>query len=201
MAKIITLAHQKGGVGKSTLALNLALCFKDQLRVALIDSDLQGSIYHLKEDFPELAILAPEKIAELPDLDYDLIFVDTPPYLSNRLNELFSYSDFILVPTKAGFFDVMAIKSTLTLVKFAQAQNQKLKAGIVLNMIKPRSGITVEVVTLLSSLGTPLLNTRLFDRVSLARSSMTSGILKSSDQKAIEEVTFLAEEIVNLLSE
>lgn len=57
MAKIITLAHQKGGVGKSTLALNLALCFKDQLRVALIDSDLQGSIYHLKEDFPELNIL------------------------------------------------------------------------------------------------------------------------------------------------
>jgi len=93
MAKIITLAHQKGGVGKSTLALNLALCFKDQLRVALIDSDLQGSIYHLKDDFPELDILTPEKISEIPKLDYDLIIVDTPPYLSNRLNELFSYSD------------------------------------------------------------------------------------------------------------
>jgi len=200
MAKIITLAHQKGGVGKSTLALNLALCFKDQLKVALIDSDLQGSIYHLKEDFPELDILAPEKISEIPQLEYDLIFVDTPPYLSNRLNELFSNSDYVLVPTKAGFFDVMAIKSTLALIKFSQAQNQRLKAGIVLNMIKPRSGITAEVVDLLSSLGTPLLNTRIFDRVSLARSSMTSGILKSTDQKAIEEVTLLAEEIVNIIS-
>jgi len=200
MAKIITLAHQKGGVGKSTLALNLALCFKDQLRVALIDSDLQGSIYHLKEDFPELDILAPEKIGEIPNLDYDLIIVDTPPYLSNRLNELFGYSDYVLVPTKAGFFDVMAIKSTLALIKFAQAQNHKLKAGIVLNMLKPRSGITAEVVELIQTLGTPLLNTRVFDRVSLARSSMTSGILKSTDQKAIEEVTFLAEEIVDLIS-
>ncbi|MCQ6958271.1 ParA family protein [Mucilaginibacter aquariorum] len=200
MAKIITLAHQKGGVGKSTLALNLALCFKDQLRVALIDSDLQGSIYHLKEDFPDLDILAPEKIGELPNLDYDLIIVDTPPYLSNRLNELFGYSDYVLVPTKAGFFDVMAIKSTLALIKFAQAQNQNLKAGIVLNMLKPRSGITSEVVELIQTLGTPLLKTRVFDRVSLARSSMTSGILKSTDQKAIEEVTFLAEEIVGLIS-
>lgn len=200
MAKIITLAHQKGGVGKSTLALNLALCFKDQLRVALIDSDLQGSIYHLKEDFPELDILAPEKIGEIPNLDYDLIIVDTPPYLSNRLNELFGYSDYVLVPTKAGFFDVMAIKSTLALIKFAQAQNQNLKAGIVLNMLKPRSGITAEVVELIQMLGTPLLKTRVFDRVSLARSSMTSGILKSTDQKAIEEVTFLAEEIVDLMS-
>src|ERR1700761_4493815 len=200
MAKIITLAHQKGGVGKSTLALNLVLCFKDQLSVALIDSDLQGSIFHLKEDFPELDILAPEKISEIPRLDYDLIIVDTPPYLSNRLNELFSYSDYVLVPTKAGFFDVMAIKATLALVKFSQAQNQRLKAGIVLNMIKPRSGITAEVVELLNTLGTPLLNTRVFDRVSLARSAMTSGILKSADQKAIEEVTFLAEEIVGLIS-
>jgi chromosome partitioning protein len=65
MAKIITLAHQKGGVGKSTLALNLALCFKDQLRAALIDADLQGSIYHVKKDFPELDIWAPEKISEI----------------------------------------------------------------------------------------------------------------------------------------
>lgn len=201
MAKIITLAHQKGGVGKSTLALNLALCFQDQLKVALIDSDLQGSIYHLKEDFPELDILAPEKISEIPTLNYDLIIVDTPPYLSNRLNELFSYSDYVLVPTKAGFFDVMAIKATLALVKFSQAQNQKLKAGIVLNMLKPRSGITAEVIELIQTLGTPLLTSRVFDRVSLARSSMTSGILKSTDQKAIEEVTFLAEEIVNIISE
>jgi chromosome partitioning protein len=154
----------------------------------------------LKEDFPELDILAPEKIGEIPNLDYDLIIVDTPPYLSNRLNELFGYSDYVLVPTKAGFFDVMAIKSTLALIKFAQAQNQNLKAGIVLNMLKPRSGITAEVVELIQTLGTPLLKTRVFDRVSLARSSMTSGILKSMDQKAIEEVTFLAEEIVDLIS-
>jgi chromosome partitioning protein len=71
---------------------------------------------------------------------------------------LFSYSDYVLVPTKAGFFDIMAIKSTLALIKFSQGQNQRLKAGIVLNMLKPRSGITAEVVELINSLGTPLLS-------------------------------------------
>lgn len=200
MGKIITLAHQKGGVGKSTLALNLALCFKDQLSVALIDSDLQGSIFQLKDEFPELDILAPDKISQIPELNYDLIIVDTPPYLSNRLDELFSYSDYVLVPTKAGFFDVMAVKSTLALIKFSQARNLGLKAGIVLNMLKPRSGITSEVIELLNTLGTPILNTRIFDRVSFARSSMTSGVLKSTDLKAKEEVAFLAEEIVDLIS-
>lgn len=200
MAKVITLAHQKGGVGKSTLALNLALCFQDQLNVALIDSDLQGSIHHIKADFPEISILAPDAIHNINGLNYDLIIVDTPPYLSNTLHDLFNQSDYVLVPTKAGFFDVMAVRATLALIKFAQAKNSKLKAGIVLNMIKPRSGLTAEVAELITSLGTPVLKTCIFDRVSYARSSMTAGILRSTDRKAIEELTNLADEIVGAIS-
>jgi chromosome partitioning protein len=197
MAKIITVAHQKGGVGKSTMALNLALCFQDQLSVALVDSDLQGSIYHIKDDFPDLAILSSDQVADVRNLGYDLVIIDTPPYLSNKLTDLFQISDFVLVPTKAGFFDVMAVRSTLALVKFSQAKNRHLKAGIVLNMIKHRSAITKDITELLQSFGTPLLKTMVHDRVSITRSSMTNGILKSSDVKAKEEITSLAEEIVN----
>jgi chromosome partitioning protein len=148
MGKIITIAHQKGGVGKSTMAINLALCFQGQIRVALVDSDLQGSIYHIKDDFSGLDILLAEQVNNIPKLDYDLVIVDTPPYLSNKLSDLFLISDFVLVPTKAGFFDVMAIRATLALIKFAQAKNTGLKAGIVLNMIKPRSGVTRDVTEL-----------------------------------------------------
>src|ERR1700744_4778547 len=104
MAKIITIAHQKGGVGKSTLAINLALCFQDQLTVALIDTDLQGSLYHIKEDFPGLSILGGDQLQNIRELPFDLIIVDPPPYLSSRLPELFLSADFILVPTKPGFF-------------------------------------------------------------------------------------------------
>jgi chromosome partitioning protein len=201
MAKIITVAHQKGGVGKSTMALNLALCFQDQLKVALVDSDLQGSIYHVRDEFPGLTILSSEQISDIPKLNYDLVIVDTPPYLSNKLTELFQFSDFVLVPTRAGFFDVMAIRSTLALIKFSQAKNAQLKAGIVLNMIKPRVAITKDIIELLKSLGTPLLKTMVHDRVSITRSTMMSGILKTTDAKAKEEITSLAEEIVNHISE
>jgi len=195
MAKIITIAHQKGGVGKSTLALNLALCFQDQLSVALVDTDFQGSLYHIREEFPELNLIGIDKLNELPGLAYDLIIVDTPPYLSNRLPELFAQSDFILVPTKAGFFDIMAIRSTIALINEAGA-----KAGIVLNMVKPRAGITQEVAELLQMLKAPLFNSRIHDRVSIARSSMTSGILKSGDVKAKAEFLALAEELVDRIA-
>ena len=200
MAKIITIAHQKGGVGKSTLAINFALCFQDQLTVALVDTDLQGSLYHIRKDFPELTIIGVDKLADIQQLDYDLVVVDTPPYLSSRLPELFRYSDFILVPTKAGFFDVMAIRSTLALIQTAQEQAPDIKAGIVFNMVKPRSGITQEVAELLQSLGTPLLTSRIHDRVSIARSSMTGGILNSGDQKAKEEMMALTEEVVERIA-
>ena len=200
MAKIITIAHQKGGVGKSTLAINLALCFQDQLSVALVDTDLQGSLYHIREDFPDLPIVGVDRLQDIQQLMYELIIIDTPPYLSNRLPDLFFYSDFILVPTKAGFFDVMAIRSTLALIKEAQHKAPHLKAGIVMNMVKPRSGITQDVADLLQSMDTPLLKTRVHDRVSIARSSMTGGILNGSDRRAKEEIMTLTEEIVEHIS-
>ncbi|WP_162055973.1 ParA family protein [Pontibacter pamirensis] len=200
MAKIITVAHQKGGVGKSTLALNLATCFQEQINVALVDIDLQGSISDLREDFPKLHIITEDRFDQIQQLSHDLIIIDTPPYLSNRLPELFLISDFVLVPTKAGFFDVMAIRSTLHLIEEAKKKRQGLQAGIVFNMIKHRSGITGEVQELLSHFDTPVLSTMVHDRVSFARSPLTGGVLTSEDTKAIDEITSLAEEIVNSIS-
>lgn len=197
MAKIITIAHQKGGVGKSTLALNLAVCFQDQLSVALVDTDLQGSIADLKDDLPELSIIQEDNFENIRKLKHELIIIDTPPYLSNRLPELFLISDYVLIPTKAGFFDVMAIRSTIALVKEAQKKHSQLNAGIVLNMIKPRSGVTGEVQELLKNFDMPLLNTVIHDRVSFTRSPITGGVLSGDDSKAKEEITGLAEEIVN----
>lgn len=197
MGKIITIAHLKGGVGKSTLALNLAICFQDQLTVALVDTDSQGSIADLKEELPGLSIIQENFFDHIKQLSHQLVIIDTPPYLSNRLPELFVLSNFVLIPTKAGFFDMMAIRSTITLVQEAQKINPKMKAGIVLNMIKPRSGITAEVIELLKGFTVPVMNTMIYDRVSFTRSPITGGVLTGGDSKAKEEITSLAEEIVD----
>lgn len=200
MAKIISVAHQKGGVGKSTLALNLATCFQEQLSVALIDIDLQGSLSDLKDDFPGLNIICEDQFEQIKQLSFDLIIIDTPPYLSNRLPDLFQISDYVLVPTKAGFFDIMAIRSTLHLIGEAQKKHTTLKAGIVINMVKHRSGITAEVQELLKTFDTPVLTTVIHDRVSFARSPITGGVINGDDIKAKEEITSLADEIVSSIT-
>jgi len=195
MAKIITVAHQKGGVGKSTLTLNLGLLFQTKLRTAIIDTDLQGSLVDLKN--MNLTILNNIQTKDIPILDFELILIDTPPYLSDILRDLLQVSDFVLLPTKAGFFDAMAIHSTLSLIHEVKLKNKNLKSGIVLNMIKNRSSITKELKSLFQNHHTPLLNTVIHDRVSFTRSPLTGGILNSDDDKAIEEIYLLAEEILN----
>lgn len=197
MGKIITIAHQKGGVGKSTLALNLAYVFQSGLQVGLLDSDLQGSLYGLYAMIDGIKLIpATKNLSSLKNTDNDIIIVDTPPYLTEQLGELFAISDYILIPTKVGFFDVMAVRSTLALIDKSQSKNLDLKCGIVLNMVKNRTSLNSEIKAMLTDMGKPVLNAQVSDRVSYTRSALTGGILKTDDKKAIEEIVALADEIL-----
>ena len=201
MSKIITVAHQKGGVGKSTLVLNLAHCFKaGGLNVLIVDMDLQGSLLGLAGMEDIQISPPPENINTIQSLPFDIIIIDTPPYLSNTLPGLFQVSDFILIQTKTGFFDVMAIKSTISLVKEAKTKKPSLISGIVLNMVKNRTSLTDEVKEIIGSYNEGVMNTMIFERVAYIRSALTAGVLTSDDNKAKEEITALASEIIETIS-
>jgi chromosome partitioning protein len=198
--KIITIANQKGGVGKSTLALNLAYTFQNGLQVGLLDSDLQGSLYGLYAMIEGIKLIpATKNLSNLQKTDNDLIIVDSPPYLTDHLEELFAISDFILIPTKVGFFDVMAIKSTISLIEKSEIKNPNLRSGIVLNMVKPRTTLNNEIKKMLTDMGKPVFNTQVSDRVSYSRSALTGGVLKTEDTKAKEEMVALADEVLAAL--
>lgn len=195
--KTITVAHQKGGVGKTTLALNLAYCFSGLARVALTDTDLQGSINSLRKWVIGIDLVSPEAVLSKSLTDYDLLVIDTPPYLTNRLADLFAISDFVLVPTKPGFLDAMAVRATVALLHESMKKHPDLKAGIVLNMVMPRTSLTAEVKELLSEYDLPLLPTQIHQRVSYARSPFTAGVFESDDEKAKNEIQNLAADILN----
>lgn len=198
--KIITVAHQKGGVGKTTLALNLASCFRDGLSVGLLDADLQGSLKGLESMLEGMELIPYNNDPKsLLSVKKDILIVDTPPYLTAQLPAFFSISDFVLVPSKVGFLDVMAIRATIQLLKESQAQHPHLKAAIVLNMVKPRTNVNEEIRDILKDYGLPVLKTAISDRVSYTRSAITSGVFAGDDEKAKNEIASLADEILTFL--
>ena len=198
--KIITIAHQKGGVGKTTLAINLAYCFAEGARVAIVDTDLQGSVSDLREFLTGIDLISLDQLTSADISDrYDLIVIDTPPYLSNRLSELFAMSDYVLVPTKAGILDAMAIRATIALLGQSMKAKPALRAGIVLNMVIPRTSLNGEVREILSGYGLGVHNATISQRVSYTRSPVTNSVFGADDQRAKDEVINLATEILEQL--
>jgi chromosome partitioning protein len=203
MATIITIVHQKGGVGKSTLALNLAYAFSANVETAVVDLDPQGTIARLKpiigEEGPAVLERGDQPISMLVHNEtYKVIFVDTPPYNNAELPELLAISDIVIVPTKAGYPDVMAIESTIGFVKQAQLKRPGLKAGIVINMVKPASALTEDVRRQLAEYELPVV-AEIGDRVSFSRSVVSGGIMKSGDAKAISEFSDLVNKVLGMI--
>lgn len=195
MAKIILITHQKGGVGKSTLTFNLAQNFSNNSKVAVLNFDLQGSLSQLKEIVSGFDIIPfIEEINSISKLNYDFIFIDTPPYLSNHLSKLIQIADLILVPTKAGILDILAIKSTLRLIEIEHKSNSTL---IVFNMIKPNTTLTQDILISLKEYNIPIAKTYISDLVAFTRSVIMKGV--TNDRNAKFQLDQLTKEILLLL--
>lgn len=195
MAKIILITHQKGGVGKSTLTFNLAQNFSNNSNVAVLDFDLQGSLSQLKEVVTGFDIIPfVEEINSISNLKYDFIFIDTPPYLSNHLSKLIQIADLILVPTKAGILDILAIKSTLKLIEHENKSNSTL---IVFNMIKPNTTLTQDILISLKEYNVPIAKTYISDLVAFTRSVIMKGV--TNDRNAKFQLDQLTKEVLLLL--
>ena len=212
MALVITLAHQKGGVGKTTLATNLRGYFAGGgYKTALVDIDPQGSVTKLVRTFSEQPGREPEHIiergsfkdyAELLKLlePYDIAIIDTPPYLSKELEGVFAITNMVLVPCKASPLDYLAIGDTLDLIRTAQSQRKDLAAAVVLTMTITGTDFTSKIRNELEKTEFPVLKTEIGNRVAYMRSLLRANtVLGDENRKAWEEVESLGKELISLL--
>lgn len=133
---IISLLNQKGGVGKTTLSVNLAAAFVDRgLKTLLVDADPQGSTseWSAERDEPLCPVIGMAKASlhkELPDMasDYDVTIIDGPPRVYDIARSVIWVSNTILIPVQPSPVDVWATETVVGLVKDAQLQKEQIGA-------------------------------------------------------------------------
>lgn len=139
--KTLSLIAQKGGTGKTTLGIHLAVqALGDGLRVVLIDTDPQGSAgawwQRRQADAPALVqgqgLELARMLVEAAERGFDLVVVDTAPHSSEQSRACAERSDAVLIPTRPAILDLDAIGITTELVA-----GLSVPAEIVLNACPP----------------------------------------------------------------
>jgi len=207
---IISFLNQKGGVGKTTLAIHIAdsLSRKDK-KVLLIDADPQASALDWAENsengnrFSVVGLPKKTLRSELRTIetDYDYIIVDGPPRVHEIAMAAIAASDLIVIPVQPSPFDVWSLKDIIDLVNEVKTINENLKTVLVINRKIVNTAIGRDVVNALADYNFPILKTAICQRVAYAESiGMGQTVLNTnSDSKASEEIQALTNEILEVI--
>ncbi|MEM7204083.1 MAG: ParA family partition ATPase [Planctomycetota bacterium] len=207
MRQVIAILNQKGGVGKTTLAVHLAtaLARKNQ-RVLLLDADPQGSALdwaaarHGKPLFPVVGLPKSSIHKELPGIarDYDAVVIDGPPRVYEVARSAIMASDLVLIPVQPSPYDVWAAKEIVDLLTEAVVYKPGLKSAFVINRKIVNTAIGRDVADALSEYPVSVLGSAICQRVAFAESA-AQGLTVfelDADMPASREIDALAEELL-----
>lgn len=204
---IISFLNQKGGVGKTTLAvhLSMALALRGG-RVLLVDADPQGSALdwsasrQAEPRFPVIGLptknLHREVQAHIPNYTY--IIIDGPPRVNELARAAIMAADIVLVPVQPSPYDVWAAKEITDLLSEAAVFKAKQKSAFVINRKITNTAIGRDVAHALADYPYPVLTAAISQRVAFAESAAQGSTVLELDPKgsAAQEIHALTDEIL-----
>ena len=190
---IVALLNQKGGVGKTTLALHLAgELAASGARVLVVDADPQGSALDWAEQRTRLGLerrfgvvgLARESLhREAPALasGADHLVIDGPPRVTGIARSALLAADLVLVPVQPSPFDGWASAEMLRLLDEARVFRPELRARFVLNRCAARTLIARDTAAALADQQPPMLRSRIGQRIAFADAASTGRLVDEAD--------------------
>ena len=207
LSKVITIAQQKGGTGKTTLAVNLALAFikYHNLKVAIIDTDPQGSLgkwFMIRSEkkisnqnltFKTDSLWGAQYESKILKQDHDIVIIDTPPKIESDARPAIEAANLVLIPVAPSHVDFWATESIIEIAKKA-----KRKILIQINRANHRSKLINKTHEYIKSINILATKTLIGHR-QIFIASMGEGktvVEKQRKSKAVEEIKKLSEQIL-----
>ena len=202
MAKIICVANRKGGVGKTTLATNLAVALNNKGKSILIDADEQQSAFkwtNQRDDIECITIHSDllEKLEQL-DKEYEYILIDVAGRDSTIFREALLVSDTLIVPTQPSLLDLQVLDYMQEKVKTAKQTNENLKAYVLINRAAVRTTELKDAIEFIAEFDQfKLLKTVLFERKQFRDAIVESkSVTEMNASKAKDELNQLIIELL-----
>jgi chromosome partitioning protein len=205
---IISVLNQKGGVGKTTLSVNIAgQLAAEGARVLLLDADPQGSSLDwaaAREDESHFAVLGLPRATLHKDIgkftaDYDHIIIDGPPRVTDLARSAIMAADLVLIPVQPSPYDVWAAEEVVNLIREAKIYKETLKSVFVVNRKITNTAIGRDVVDALATYDTQVLNSTVCQRVVFAEAAgQGKAVHELGESAASVEIKAVVKEILEM---
>lgn len=205
---IIGLFNQKGGVGKTTVAVNIAAGLSlNNHRVFLLDADPQGSVLqwhaiqaHPAFDVDHIGDRDIQSALKKARQGYSHWIVDTPPALGAVSEQILSLAHLLIVPIGPSPLDVWSSKETIDRIAAHQKKRRHFSARLLICKKIPRTRIGRDAREALETYQLPIFSTEIGQRVAYVEAMLagTSVLQFAPHSEAASEIRSLCSEILNL---